>query len=144
MGVALEYVNIARDIATDAAEGRVYLPTTWLSESLPLLTPQAIISAGGAAQGVPALRKRLLDRAFDLYYENRDTIEELPAQARGPVRVAVEGYMEIGRVILDGKYAEDKRRGGRATVPKMRRLWVGWKALNGVRGGGGRIADGAS
>lgn len=57
--------------------------------------------------------------------------------------MAVEGYMEIGRVILDGKYAEDKRKGGRATVPKMRRLWVGWKALNGVRGGSGGTADGA-
>ncbi|KAF3045669.1 terpene cyclase [Didymella heteroderae] len=32
MGVALQYVNIARDIAVDAKIGRVYLPTTWLSE----------------------------------------------------------------------------------------------------------------
>jgi 15-cis-phytoene synthase/lycopene beta-cyclase len=133
MGVALQYVNIARDIATDAAEGRVYLPTTWLSESNPPLTPKAVIATKGTAPGISALRTRLLEWAFEIYHESRDTIEELPVEARGPIRVAVEGYMEIGRVILNGSYVEDKRKKGRATVPKMRRLWVGWKALNGRR-----------
>ncbi|KAH7317536.1 Squalene/phytoene synthase-domain-containing protein [Rhexocercosporidium sp. MPI-PUGE-AT-0058] len=41
MGIALQYVNIARDIATDAAIERVYLPTSWLRSQG--LVPQDIL-----------------------------------------------------------------------------------------------------
>ncbi len=63
-----------------------------------------------------------------LHQQSRDAITELPDQVRGPMRVAVDSYMEIGRVLREGKYP---LKAGRATVPKWRRIWVAWKALNG-------------
>ena len=60
----------------------------------------------------------------------KDAIEELPDEARGPMRVAVESYMEIGRVIREEGF---RVREGRATVPKRRRIMVAWKALRKVR-----------
>ena len=125
MGIALQYVNIARDIAVDALLHRVYTPLTWLAEEG--LTPEGVITNPQGAQ-IEKLRARLLDRGFMLYQQSRDAITELPDEVRGPVRVAVDSYMEIGRVLREGKYP---LKGGRATVPKWRRIWVAWKALNG-------------
>ena len=124
MGVALQYVNIARDIAADTAIGRVYLPTSWLKEAG--CTPQQILEKPNGPV-VEKLRARLLDKAFEVYRGARPTLAQLPSDARAPMRVAVESYMEIGRVLGEKGY---KVKQGKATVPKIRRLKVAWKALS--------------
>lgn len=124
MGIALQYVNIARDISVDASNGRVYLPTTWLKEEG--LVPEDIIR-DPANKKAETLRQRLLDSAFEIYDEAKGAIEQLPAEARGPMRVAVESYVEIGRVLRQPGY---KVKAGRATVPKLKRLRVAWNALS--------------
>ncbi|KAF2274459.1 Lycopene beta-cyclase [Westerdykella ornata] len=123
MGVALQCVNIARDIAVDASMGRVYIPRSWLkkeglSASSILHNPHRPV--------VEKLRSQLLKKAFALHKGAKDAIEELPVEARGPRRVAVESYMEIGRVLRREGYVV---KAGRATVPKLRRLRVAWKSL---------------
>lgn len=124
MGIALQYVNIARDIATDAAIDRVYIPTAWLKEEN--LTPEDVLDhPGGPA--IEKLRARILNKAFVVYREARSAMAELPTDARAPMRVAVESYMEIGRVLREEGYIVKH---GKATVPKLRRLKVAWKALN--------------
>lgn len=123
MGIALQYVNIARDIAVDARNGRVYIPTTWLKDKG--LTPKDIIKNPTSLEA-EALRQRLLDSAMEIYDDAKLAIEELPTEARAPMRVAVESYVEIGRVLRKPGY---KVKAGRATVPKLRRLRVAWKAL---------------
>ncbi|OJD37351.1 phytoene dehydrogenase [Diplodia corticola] len=101
MGVALQYVNISRDIAVDARIQRVYIPLDWIAEQE--LTPVAIIKNPQGTR-VEDLRLQLLNRAFHIYADAKDAIEELPDEARGPMRVAVESYMEIGRVIKEEGY----------------------------------------
>ena len=124
MGIALQYVNIARDITVDARISRVYLPTTWLKDKG--ISPQDIIKDPTSAEA-ETIRQILLDRAMAIYTDARAAIELLPREARGPMRVAVESYMEIGRVLRHPGY---KVKAGRATVPKMRRLRVAWNALS--------------
>lgn len=123
MGVALQYVNIARDIAVDASIGRVYLPSSWLKEQD--IGPENVISDPGSSK-VETLRQRLINNAMTIYTEAREAIEQLPIEARGPMRVAVESYVEIGRVLRTPGY---RIKAGRATVPKLRRLRVAWNAL---------------
>ena len=123
MGIALQYINISRDIAVDALNGRVYLPTSWLKELGS--SPEDILSEPGSSEA-ESLRQRLLDVAMNIYEEAKGAIEQLPIEARGPMRVAVESYVEIGRVLRTPGYTV---KGGRATVPKMRRLRVAWHAL---------------
>ncbi|MCJ1473464.1 hypothetical protein MMC13_002115 [Lambiella insularis] len=123
MGIALQYVNIARDISVDARISRVYLPTTWLKGKD--LTPGDILRDPETATAEP-LRQKLLDQAIDIYSHARGAIELLPLEARAPMRVAVESYMEIGRTLRNPGY---KVKAGRATVPKWRRIGVAWTAL---------------
>ncbi|KAF2727358.1 Lycopene beta-cyclase [Polyplosphaeria fusca] len=124
MGTALQFVNIARDIAVDANLGRVYLPADWLAEEG--LRFDDVLSNPNSVK-LEKLRSRLLKKAFKVYKDARDAIEELPVEARGPIRVAVESYMEIGRVLQQDGYVV---KAGRATVSKLRRLRVAWSTLN--------------
>ncbi|KAK4181350.1 Phytoene synthase/Lycopene cyclase [Triangularia setosa] len=118
MGVALQYVNIARDIVVDAEMGRVYLPTTWLKEEG--LTPEDIVARPRGMQ-VENLRRRLLREAFKLYDGARPKMNGIPKEARGPMIGAVETYMEIGRVLRELEGGVELER-GKATVPGGRRL----------------------
>lgn len=124
MGRALQIVNIARDIQVDAAISRVYIPTDWLTSEG--LNPQAVIKNPTDVK-LNKLRSKLLKKAFGLYKESRGAIDELPPEARGPMRVAVESYMEIGHILQAENYTV---KAGRATVPKLRRILVAWRALN--------------
>ena len=124
MGVALQYINIARDIAVDAEMGRVYLPLAWLEEED--VTEEMIISKPSGA-AVERMRKRLLGKAFEKYRSSRGAMDLLPRDAKGPMIVAVESYMEIGRVLSEGRFRSE----GRATVPAWRRAKVVWKTLRG-------------
>lgn len=124
MGIALQYVNIARDIVRDAAIGRVYIPTTWLEECG--MTPEFVLAHPNSPK-IDELRERILKKAFGEYHEARSSLSRLPSDARAPMRVAIESYMEIGRVLRESGYVVKE---GKATVPKMRRIRVAWKALS--------------
>lgn len=154
MGVALQYTNISRDLAVDARQGRCYVPAAWLKREK--LTAEGFVSgiisltttaATGAAaadsdsdqqmffrQKLGRIRSRLLDRAFGFYEVSRGAVEELPREARAPMRVAVESYMQIARELRRPGFVEKR---GRATVPGWKRVWVGWRGLLGPRRGGG-------
>ena len=137
MGIALQLINIARDIQTDALLGRVYIPTSRLKEHG--LTPQDIIRAykgefsnTDMSFKIETIRKEMLDWAMGIYRVAKQEIERIPKDARGGFRVMVESYVEIGRVML----REDRRgtqwgRNGKATVSKWRRIWVARRAMIG-------------
>jgi 15-cis-phytoene synthase / lycopene beta-cyclase len=134
MGRALQYVNIVRDVSNDVQVGRCYIPEEWFSKS------GSAWPHGDSDGEVLQFQRHILDLAFKLYAENRDAIEALPSYARDGIRVAVESYMEIGRVMrerISTGSAMDFSGGGkegRASVPRLRRIWVGWKTMAGWRG----------
>ncbi|PYH94562.1 terpenoid synthase [Aspergillus ellipticus CBS 707.79] len=129
MGRALQCINIARDIHRDAAIGRVYIPTSWLKDLK--LTPQDVLHCSNSAD-MYFMQEILLNKADSHYLSSRGTIEELPSEAREPVRATVEAYMDIGRLLR-------KRRGisleqeGKMKVPLGRRLVVGWWVMLGKK-----------
>lgn len=144
MGVALQLVNIARDIHVDARINRVYIPTTWLNAKN--LSPIKLVSsltnissstelkeAREVDTEVEGFRTKLLDWAFEIYGEARPVMRSLPRGSRGAMVVAVESYMEIGRVLREKKRSGSdtaaRRMQGRATVPKARRLRVALQTL---------------
>lgn len=125
MGLALQYVNIARDVEEDAIIGRVYMPTSWLAEEG--LKPCDVIEYP-YHERVWTLRQRLLDKADGLYESTVDTINELPREVRGPVRTVVKSYMMNRRRIREGPGRRLKASGKRK-LPLWRRLIVAWLAM---------------
>ncbi|KJZ76523.1 hypothetical protein HIM_04252 [Hirsutella minnesotensis 3608] len=129
MGCALQYVNIARDIARDADIGRVYIPTTWLKgEGL----SHAEILAKPHGPEIERLRHRLLDKADAVYRANVRAIYELPSEVQGPILTLVDSYMAIGKVMRTGSIeALSERTKLKLSLP--RRLGVAWRAMFEVR-----------
>ncbi|KAL9584448.1 MAG: hypothetical protein Q9212_002114 [Teloschistes hypoglaucus] len=119
MGIALQYINIARDIAVDAKMKRVYLPTSWLRSKG--LSPEDVLRDYLNPQ-IEDLRQRLLDKAMDIYGGARGAIELLPAGSRGPMRVTVESYVEIGRVLRESGRADGIAGAGVGGVATAARL----------------------
>lgn len=125
MGIALQYVNIARDIAADARNGRVYLPSNWLTE-VGLSPDENIKKPANPATELLSLRGRLLGKAFLL--SERRAVDDLPPDVRGPMTVAVECYMEIGRMLHKERYDCESLK-NRAKVPLTRRLLLAWVTM---------------
>jgi 15-cis-phytoene synthase / lycopene beta-cyclase len=67
-----------------------------------------------------------LHKTFLIFEEVKGTIERLPTKARVPIKVAVESYMGIRRVLGESRY---KTNSGRATMPIIRRISVAWIVL---------------
>lgn len=148
MGIALQYTNIARDLAVDAANNRCYVPPNWLKKEK--LTPETFLaalcnppapesdSADFLKKKIETIRSRLLDKAFHFYEGSVDAIERLPKPARAPMRVAVESYMQIAHELRRPGHVV---KAGRATVPKWKRIWVGWRRMLGPRKRGRRAEE---
>ncbi|KAK6831600.1 Bifunctional lycopene cyclase/phytoene synthase [Aspergillus parasiticus] len=93
MGQALQYINVARDIARDAAINRVYLPTTWLKQQG--LGPEDVLASPTDSR-LELVRDRVLDRAEFLSASAREEIKYLPKEVQGPFLATVDSYLEIG------------------------------------------------
>jgi 15-cis-phytoene synthase/lycopene beta-cyclase len=108
MGQALQLVNVARDIRTDALLQRLYIPLTEF-DNLDLM----------ADRDYSRYTLPLLATANKLRDGSARDIERLPRTARAGTRAMVASYFEIGK--------EVERRGGkldaeRVRVPTWRRI----------------------
>jgi 15-cis-phytoene synthase/lycopene beta-cyclase len=127
MGTALQLVNIVRDVRVDASLSRVYLPTTTLKSHH--LNPSSVLGTPDL-EAIRSIRMWIIQRAFEIYDEAKEALDDIPPEARSGMRVAVESYMEIGRTMwAQGCKDDGSQRKGRATVPVGRRLWIAWKNL---------------
>lgn len=112
MGVALQLVNICRDVPADLLIGRMYLPGLALT-------------ASDAAK--TAERLRLLALAREMAASSEAKIELLPLAGRNGIRAACAVYLEIGHAV-ERELALGNIE-SRATVSKWRRFRVAWAAL---------------
>ncbi|ORY86316.1 PIG-M-domain-containing protein [Protomyces lactucae-debilis] len=136
MGVVLQLTNIARDILTDAINGRVYLPQAWLTEEdrkmLLHVAKDHDITSIEEDPRIMALHLeryalRLLSLADEMYAESTGKIDALPEQVQRGLRIVTDGYYAIGRQLRStcnhGRYPR------RAKLSKWNRLLITFKHL---------------
>ena len=115
LGIAMQLINISRDVSEDAKRERVYLPITWLPENtspLDLSTDPTL--AWEAVQKIISVAESYFESGFD-------GLRLLPAKSRRGIWIAGKVYREIGREIL--------RKGpaallGRTVVPTWRKVYL--------------------
>ncbi len=124
LGIALQLVNIARDVGEDARLGRRYLPGTWLAAA------PAEIAAAEPATRRDAARAvlRLLALAERYHESGRAGLAHLPDRLRPGIAAAAAVYRAIGTRLA--------RRGGdalagRVVVPRWRKLLIAGRAATG-------------
>ncbi|KAJ3104115.1 hypothetical protein HDU96_009056 [Phlyctochytrium bullatum] len=138
MGVALQLVNIARDIGTDAELlSRLYIPASWLTDPAETCTPTVPVSAAALLSDpwahrpfLAALASRALSLA-DVYAAPALSPFGVPVLApslRVPVRLALMLYMEIGNAVRVAGVKYPRR----ATVGSARKLQIALRCMLGL------------
>ena len=94
LGVAMQLVNIARDVGEDARNGRCYLPEDWLAKEG--LSAAQLIAEPAFGAGIANVVERLLDEADRIAVRARTGIGDLPRACRPGVRAAALVYGAIG------------------------------------------------
>lgn len=95
LGVAMQLTNIARDVAEDAFEGRLYLPLDWLEEAG--IDPDGFLADPRPTKKIRHLTKRLVMEANRLYYRAEAGIPALPIASRPGIWAARLIYAGIGQ-----------------------------------------------
>lgn len=89
LGRALQLTNILRDLAEDAAIGRLYLPRELLeSEGISTRNPQAVL----AHPGLPAVARALAERARQCYARAQAIMAAADPETVRPARIMMEVY----------------------------------------------------
>jgi len=119
LGIAFQLTNISRDVMEDAADGRVYLPRSWLEEASAPVDPAQF---PGAERALFVVVDRLLDEA-DRYYDSAvHGIARLPFRCAWAIAAARKVYGAIGnQVRRQGEYAWTSR-AGTGTLQKLSML----------------------
>jgi phytoene synthase len=107
LGIAMQLTNICRDIATDAAANRRYLPASLIGD----LAPEELIKPLPARRlQLRAVVEDLLNRADRHYTSGEIGISYLPLRARSGILVAGRVYRAIGtRLRAQGSVFWDRR-----------------------------------
>jgi 15-cis-phytoene synthase/lycopene beta-cyclase len=129
MGQALQLVNIARDVAKDAVQGRVYVPLAWFPSASDLLSVllRPPTTGTGMAPTYAPYTLPLLKLADSLRRHAEPATALLPRGARGGTRAMVASYFEIaeeikrrrGEIDVDGVKVDRWRRG----IAAVRAMW---------------------
>ena len=120
LGIACQLTNICRDIAEDAANGRVYLPADALARAGLGAAPRDVTAAVGTGP-LFAVASDLLGLAERYYASSRAGIRFLPFRAAIAIAAARGIYREIGRRILRGG---PKATAARMVAPRSVMLWL--------------------
>lgn len=94
LGIAMQLTNICRDVAEDAARGRVYLPAERLRSAG--IDPEDVVRGTADPERVASVVRSVLALA-DRYYRSADGgMRDIPWRFRPAILVASRTYRAIG------------------------------------------------
>jgi 15-cis-phytoene synthase len=94
LGVAMQLSNIARDVAEDARNQRLYLPRAWMRDAG--IDPDAWLAHPEPKAEIVALMRRLVVEAQTLYERVGAGVAMLPFNCRAGINAARHLYAAIG------------------------------------------------
>jgi phytoene synthase len=126
LGVALQLTNILRDVATDAARGRIYLPGEDLAR-FGVSEAELLAAASGAAasHGVRELLAFHATRARAHYDLARAMLPEADRKAMTPAEIMAAVY----GALLDEIVRRGYPLGGRVALSRPRKAWIAVRTL---------------
>lgn len=122
LGRGLQFTNILRDVAEDAANGRLYLPRELLDQHNVPVTPAAAL----ASPNLPGLCRQMAEMA-DQYFARANAAMDLCNQAAmRPARLMEASYRPLLELLRkrDFNYS-----GTRVKLPKWRKLLLAARLL---------------
>ena len=126
LGVALQLTNILRDVAADAARGRIYVPQADLARFG--VTEAELLAAAGGGPASPALRELLafqVARARSHYELAHDLLPAADRKAMAPAEIMAAVY----GALLDEIVRRGYPLGGRIGLSRPRKAWIALRTL---------------
>lgn len=102
LGVAMQLINISRDVGEDARNGRVYLPAEWLKEVG--IEQLSLINNLEFTPELGSVVERLLKTANEIYKRGMTGVVDLPSSCRPGIRAAGMVYAEIGEKVKENDF----------------------------------------
>ncbi|MDE8344938.1 MAG: presqualene diphosphate synthase HpnD [Acidocella sp.] len=115
LGRALQLTNILRDVAEDAARGRLYLPREYLTETGTAPDPATIL----AAPALPVIATRVADMAAQNFTAAATAMARCNPRAMRPARLMAASYQPLLGILRAQNFTYT---GPRARLPKWRKL----------------------
>lgn len=117
LGRALQLTNILRDLAEDAARGRLYLPREWLAEAGVPATPEGAL----ASPALPAVCARVVGLAHRYFAEAQAAMARCDRRAMKPARLMGATYAAILARLERQGFADPGRR---VSLPTWQKLYL--------------------
>ncbi|MDR3423760.1 MAG: presqualene diphosphate synthase HpnD [Alphaproteobacteria bacterium] len=118
LGRALQLTNILRDLAEDAARGRLYLPRELLEKhGIETRYPNDLL----LDPKLPAVCRDLALKAREHYAQADACIKKCPAEAMRPARIMRDYYKAIFDRLLERDWRDPLTR---VTLPKWKKIWL--------------------
>jgi len=124
LGVAMQLINISRDVGEDARNGRVYLPNAWLKEAG--TDREELLANPKYSPAIARVVERLLDQADEIYLRALTGLSDLPRSCRPGIRAAGMVYAGIGTQVRANNFNSIDVR---AYTSKTQKLALVFRAL---------------
>ncbi|MEM7290045.1 MAG: phytoene/squalene synthase family protein [Pseudomonadota bacterium] len=102
LGIAMQLINISRDVGEDARNGRIYLPASWLDEAG--VDRRKLLAEPQFTPELGSVVSRLLEHAREIYNRGMTGVSDLPTACRPGIRAAGMVYAEIGEKVRQNGY----------------------------------------
>lgn len=131
LGLALQLINIVRDVGDDARKGRIYLPIDELQRfQVPASEILKSRSTADASPGFRELMKFQTERARRTYREALDLLPEADRKAQRPGLVMGAIYITLLDEIERENFQVLHQR---IALTPLRKLWIAWSSWVGTR-----------
>ncbi len=122
LGRGLQFTNILRDVAEDAANGRLYMPRELLDQHNVPATPAAAL----ASPNLPGLCRQMADMADQYFARANAAMDRCNQTAMRPARLMEASYRPLLELLRkrDFNYS-----GTRVKLPKWRKLLLAARLL---------------
>ncbi|MDX2507837.1 MAG: presqualene diphosphate synthase HpnD [Gammaproteobacteria bacterium] len=123
LGIALQLINILRDVKEDAARGRIYIPQDELAQ---FGVNKAMLVKGISNENTRNLFAFQAKRARQYYDKAFSTLEQAERYQQRTGIIMAEIYSALLNKITSNDYPVLEKR---VTIAKLRKLWIAWSTV---------------
>ena len=107
LGIAMQLVNISRDIYEDSVRNRIYLPESLIGKNLP---EEIADPTKKTAAKIDVARKKMINLANIYFASASQAIDHLPRGTALAVKLASALYQQIGYQLIQTQYQHKEKR----------------------------------
>ena len=120
LGIALQLINILRDVKEDAARGRIYIPQ---DELVTFGVTQSMLIKGKNTAQTQALFAYQAERAVQYYKKAFSCLEKNDRFSQRTGIIMAEIYFALLKKIQSQNYPVLEKR---VSIAKLKKLWIAW------------------